>query len=263
MSVCAFWLSNCLLFLYYLRKEPNLAPATTDYQTHFQDLVNEIFVFVIRDAERRIDRVLEAALLEHEALPGFEDVAFEDEWASTRFVKKLTGRAKKGSIRSSTSAMSLFSDAGGSSGASVVVAGDTASPPRAGPTSAASASAARIVSASTIPVHEATPRSITALLSSTLFVLQIYEIPPAIIVQAFSQLFYWIACEVFNRLLNQVRSGRQSYLSSSCSDPLVGNSASTCVARARCRSVSTHRILRTGLARTGSPPRWSRCTSRR
>ncbi|GJN87708.1 hypothetical protein Rhopal_000663-T1 [Rhodotorula paludigena] len=203
MSVCAFWLSNCLLFLYYLRKEPNLAPATIDYQTHFEDLVNEIFVFVIRDAERRIDRVLEAALLEHEALPGFEDVAFEDEWASTRFVKKLTGRAKKGSIRSSTSAMSLFSDAGGSSGASVVVAGDTASPPRAGPTSAAAASAARIVSASTIPVHEATPRSITALLSSTLFVLQIYEIPPAIIVQAFSQLFYWIACEVFNRLLNQ------------------------------------------------------------
>ncbi|BGP45131.1 hypothetical protein JCM10450v2_000948 [Rhodotorula kratochvilovae] len=196
MSVCAFWLSNCLLFLHYLRKEPSLAAATTDYQTHFSDLVNEIFVFVIRDAERRIDRVLEAAILEHEALPGFEDVAFEDEWASTRFVKKLTGRAKKGGIRTSTSARSLFSDAGSTSSAA-------ASLGLGGPAADVGASPPRLVSASTVRVSEATPRSITALLSSTLFVLQIYEIPPAIIVQAFSQLFYWIACEVFNRLLNQ------------------------------------------------------------
>ena len=65
MASCAFWLSNCLLILYYLRTEPNLADATTDYQAHFSDLINEIFVFIIRDAERRIDRVLEAAVLEH------------------------------------------------------------------------------------------------------------------------------------------------------------------------------------------------------
>ncbi|GAA5971418.1 hypothetical protein JCM11641_008345 [Rhodosporidiobolus odoratus] len=198
MANCAFWLSNCLLLLYYLRKEPHLSFSTSTYQTHLCDLVNEIFVFVIRDAERRIDRVLEAALLEHEALPGFEDVAFEDEWASTRFVKKLTGRAKKGGIRNSTSARSLFSAAAGSAGGSDVSSssagvsiGDSP-PPRQ-----------RHVSASQVPIAEATPRSITALLSSTLFVLQIYEIPPSIVVQAFSQLFYWIACEVFNRLLTQ------------------------------------------------------------
>ncbi|GAA5892160.1 hypothetical protein JCM8208_001457 [Rhodotorula glutinis] len=197
MSVCAFWLSNCLLFLHYLRKEPNLCAATPDYQSHFGDLVNEIFVFIIRDAERRIDRVLEAAMLEHEALAGFEDVAFEDEWASTRFVKKLTGRAKKGSaVRNSTSAMSLFSDSGASTSSSVGLG-----PPGVG--GDVGASPPRLVSASTVPVNEATPRSITALLSSTLFILQAYEIPPAVIVQAFSQLFYWISCEVFNRLLNQ------------------------------------------------------------
>ncbi|GAA5820324.1 hypothetical protein JCM3770_004047 [Rhodotorula araucariae] len=194
MSVCAFWLFNCLLFLHYVRKEPSLCAATIDYQAHFADLINEIFVFIIRDAERRIDRVLEAAILEHEALPGFEDVAFEDEWASTRFVKKLTGRAKKGGIRTSTSARSLFADAGSSSAASLGLGG---------PAADTGASPPRLVSASTVPVNEATPRSITALLSSTLFVLQTYEIPPAIIIQAFSQLFYWIAAEVFNRLLNQ------------------------------------------------------------
>ncbi|BGP13126.1 hypothetical protein JCM10213v2_001045 [Rhodosporidiobolus nylandii] len=188
MANCAFWLSNCLLLLYYLRKDPGLSQSTSTYQAHLCDLLNEIFVFVIRDAERRIDRVLEAAMLEHEALPGFEDVAFEDEWASTRFVKKLTARGKKGGIRTSVSARSLFSAATASDTGPGV--GD--SPPRS-----------RHVSASHVPLADANPRSITALLSSTLFVLQLYEIPPSIVVQAFSQLFYWIGCEVFNRLLTQ------------------------------------------------------------
>jgi hypothetical protein len=184
MANCAFWLSNCLLLLYYLRKEPNLFISTREMQVHLCDLINEIFVFVIRDAERRIDRILETAILEHEALPGFEDVAFEGEWSSNRFVKKLTGRGKK-AMPKSGSVMSLFS---------TDVAAES-SPRSRSRQSTNSAS-----------VEEATPRSITSLLSSTLFILQIYEIPPSIVVQAFSQLFYWIACEVFNRLLTQVRS---------------------------------------------------------
>lgn len=200
MTNCAFWLSNTLLFLYYLRKEPALAVSTSNYQLHLCDLINEIFVFVIRDAERRIDRILEAAMLEHEPLAGFEDVAFEGEWGTSRFVKKLTGRGRKAShnIRSSTSAMSLFSVAsGGDSGS---LAGDTSFD-----SVGSTASPSRIVSASFVPPTEATPASVSAILSSTLFILQIYQIPPSIIVQAFSQLFYWISCEIFNRLLSQVR----------------------------------------------------------
>lgn len=190
MAGCAFWLSNCLLILYYLRTEPSLAAATIDYQAHFADLINEIFVFIIRDAERRIDRVLEASILEHEPLAGFEDVAFEDEWASTRFVKKLTGRAKKNAgIRSSTSAMSLFSDSGSVTSADGLSGvGGPGSPGRQRTASSGN-----------------TPKDVTDLLSATLYVMQLYEIPPAIIVQAFSQLFYWLSCEIFNRLLTQVR----------------------------------------------------------
>ncbi|GAA6041719.1 hypothetical protein JCM8097_003099 [Rhodosporidiobolus ruineniae] len=203
MANCAFWLSNTLLLLYYLRKDPSLSPATQTYQLHLCDLLNEIFVFVIRDAERRIDRVLEAALLEHEPLPGFEDVAFEDEWASTRFVKKLTGRGKKSGMRTSQSARSLFSAAGASGSADDPSFPSSSSPAGLGIDGASPPPRQRHVSASQIPVADATPRSITALLSSTLFVLQLYEIPPAIVVQAFSQLFYWIACELFNRLLTQ------------------------------------------------------------
>lgn len=210
MINCAFWLSNSLLLLYYLRLEPNLSQATFEMQHHLADLINEIFVFVIRDAERRIDRILETAILDHEALPGFEDVEFEGEWSSNRFVKKLTGGRKAGGSGSaggggmakSVSARSLFEA--------------TASPPRVngsggggngrgGDGLLGGGGGARGKDDGMDEGGEATPKHITQLLSSTLFILQLYEIPPSIVVQAFSQLFYWIACEVFNRLLTQVR----------------------------------------------------------
>lgn len=193
MANCAFWLSNTLLLLYFLRKEPNLFNSTADFQIHLSDLVNEIFVFVIRDAERRIDRVLETAMLEYEGVPGFEDVQFEGDWSGSRFVKKLTGRGKK-TLHRSTSTLSMFAS----------------SPPEVSQGSAPNSPGSRpafLNGATTgTPTSSAvtSPRTITALLSSTLFILQIYEIPPSIVVQAFSQLFYWISCEVFNRLLSQV-----------------------------------------------------------
>lgn len=47
------------------------------------------------------------------------------------------------------------------------------------------------------------PRSITDILSAVLLVLQLYEVNPVITVQIFSQIFFWIACEVFNRILTR------------------------------------------------------------
>jgi hypothetical protein len=46
-----------------------------------------------------------------------------------------------------------------------------------------------------------TPQSITSLLSSTLFVLQSYDVHPIIIIQAMAQFFHFISCELFNRIL--------------------------------------------------------------
>lgn len=191
MANCAFWLSNSLLLLYYLRKESNLFRTTTEYQGHLNDLINEIFVFILRDVERRIDKVLAPAILDFEGLPGFEDVQFEGEWSSNRFVQKLTGRGKKG-ITKSVSAMSIFAS--------------PESPP--GPPSPISIITPQLLpratSLASVRPNDVSPRNITALLSSALFVLQIYQLPPAIIVQAFSQLYYWISCEIFNRILTQV-----------------------------------------------------------
>lgn len=52
-----------------------------------------------------------------------------------------------------------------------------------------------------LAVQHATPQSITSLLSSTLFVLQSYDVHPIIIVQALAQFFHFISCELFNRML--------------------------------------------------------------
>ncbi|KDE08749.1 hypothetical protein MVLG_01203 [Microbotryum lychnidis-dioicae p1A1 Lamole] len=179
MAVSLFWLSNSLLLLYYLRKDTRLYNATELLRVHLADLINVLFVFILRNAEQRFDKVLDMAILEYEGLPGLEDVDFEDEW---RFVKKLTGRkSKKAGMVKSSSARNIFG------GNDVTISplrtpNSTQAPP---------------------PPAEATPATVTAMLSSLLFVLQIYDLPPSIIVQAFSQLFYWIACELFNRLLTQ------------------------------------------------------------
>lgn len=192
MANCAFWLSNSLLLLYYLRKESNLFRTTTEYQVHLSDLINEIFVFILRDVERRIDKVLAPALLDFEGLPGFEDVQFEGEWSSNRFVQKLTGRGKKG-ITKSVSAMSIFASSEPQS-------------PQLSPISITTPQLLpRAISLASIRTNDISPHSIIGLLSSTLFVLQLYQLPPSIIVQAFSQLYYWISCEIFNRILTQVR----------------------------------------------------------
>ncbi|GAA5816646.1 hypothetical protein MFLAVUS_010176 [Mucor flavus] len=45
------------------------------------------------------------------------------------------------------------------------------------------------------------PQSITSLLSSTLFVLQSYDVHPIVIIQALAQFFHYISCELFNRIL--------------------------------------------------------------
>jgi hypothetical protein len=50
---------------------------------------------------------------------------------------------------------------------------------------------------------EITPRTITSFLTSILVILQLYEVNPAITCQAFSQVYYWVGCEAFNRIITR------------------------------------------------------------
>jgi hypothetical protein len=72
MTVLAFWMSNATLLLHYMKKDQGVMSATTDFQLQMAELINEIFILIIRDAERRMDKNLDQAMLDHEPMPGFE-----------------------------------------------------------------------------------------------------------------------------------------------------------------------------------------------
>lgn len=156
MTILAFWLSNATLLLHYLKKDTGLQVSTVDFQLHISELINEIFILILRDAERRMDKVLDSAMLDHETIPGFEDVHFQNEW---RLFKK-----------------------------------------KKSPDPAAGGRALRPPS----PKQRAkpSPRNITSLLSSTLFVLDLYDIHSVITAQVLGQLFYWLGAELFNRIMS-------------------------------------------------------------
>lgn len=146
-------------------------------------------------------------------MPGFDDLRFEGEW---RFVQSLKSRTKKESHSSSLglstssrpSVMNLFGSPDRKTSLHQVS-------PNASPSKAYLSMSLlrkppvptlRTASASTHQTDTCSPQTVAAILSSTLSVLQLYEFAghPAIVIQAFSQLLYWLASELFNRILARV-----------------------------------------------------------
>lgn len=157
MTVLAFWMSNATLLLHYLKKDLGLMESTVDFQLHLSELIGEIFILIIRDAERRMNKVLDPAMLDHETIPGLEDVHFQNEW------KLFRNKSKKS--KAPEPAEKRFRPP---------------SPRRRA---------------------QISPRNITSLLSSTLFVLDLYDVHSVITTQIMSQLLYWLGAEIFNRIL--------------------------------------------------------------
>ncbi|KAK3320897.1 hypothetical protein B0T19DRAFT_430881 [Cercophora scortea] len=156
MTILAFWISNATLLLHYLKKDAGLVEATTEFQAQLAELINEIFILIVRDAERRLDKVLDAGMLDHETIPGFEDITFQNEWKIFKRKKEVKEQPLEKRYR----------------------------PPS--------------------PKQRAkpSPRNVTSLLSSTLFVLDLYDIHSVIASQVISQLIYWLGAELFNRIMS-------------------------------------------------------------
>jgi len=156
MTILAFWISNATLLLHYLKKDVGLSDSTSEFQLQLAELINEIFILIIRDAERRMDKVLDSAMLDHETIPGFEDIAFQHEWKIFKRKNQVKEEPAEKRFR----------------------------PPS--------------------PKQRAkpSPRNVTSLLSSTLFVLDLYDIHSVITSQILAQLFYWLGAELFNRIMS-------------------------------------------------------------
>jgi len=168
---------------------------------------------VIRLTEQRIDEILGAAILDYETLEEVSDVRFEGEW--NLFGRGLTLKKKRDTI---PRAGSIFANGNGTpdrsslpSAASIFGSVKEGSPFRT-PIRQQSTQNLRssvrngIVDSPSTPLateNAIEPTRVTEILSGILLVLQLYEINPAIIVQAFSQAFLWIAGELFNRILSR------------------------------------------------------------
>lgn len=172
-------------------------------------------VFIIRQTEIRVDSLLDSALLDHEPLDEVSDVRFEGEW--NLFGRPLTLKKKRDTI---PRAASLFANGNGTPDKSPLPAASSIfgsvksdspfkTPSRPQSMQEASSKTPRLGGndTPTTPLvadnGNVEPTRITEVLSSVLLVLQLYELNPAIVTQVFSQVFLWISCELFNRILTR------------------------------------------------------------
>lgn len=145
--------------LHYLKKDTGLVVATAEYQLAISELICETYNLLVFDSERRIAKILEPAMLEHEPIAGLADqVDFADDWHRFFFRRNRNRRSMPPDISKKTNQIS---------------------------------SSSRMLS----------PQSIISLLSSILYILQSYEVHPAIILQAMAQFFHFMSCEMFNQIL--------------------------------------------------------------
>lgn len=87
----AFWMTNLAQLLYYLKKDSGLVVATADYQLRLSEMISETYTMLINETERNMLKVLGPAMLEHEQIPGMEDVDFVDDWQ--RFFRRSSRRS--------------------------------------------------------------------------------------------------------------------------------------------------------------------------
>ncbi|KAK4516734.1 uncharacterized protein ATC70_011712 [Mucor velutinosus] len=173
----AFWIANLSQFLYYLKKDAGLVVATAEHQLEISELISEAYTLLVLDSEKRMDRILEPAMVEYEQLDGLEVVAFADDWH--RFFRRSRSSPPNRRSLGNTSIMDSLS-----------------SPPSPQlPPSQQQQQQQQQIRATL------SPQSITSLMTSILYVLQSYDVHPVIVIQAMAQLFHFLSCEVFNRIL--------------------------------------------------------------
>ncbi|KAI9633838.1 DIL domain-containing protein [Dioszegia hungarica] len=181
LAYLAFWAYNTTLLLYLLVSDDELRTPCDELGLlgMVEELINAIHVFVIRVAERRIDQVLDGAILDFETLEDFDDVRFEGEWTLFR-----TFGTKKQRASILPKASQVFNDA-----VSAATNDSISMPPPSSP--------------GLSKPNPNSPTQVTDILTSVLVVLHLYDVNPAITAQAFSQVFFWIAAELFNRILSR------------------------------------------------------------
>lgn len=148
-------------------------------------------------------------MLDFESLEDFDGVRFQDEWN----IFRSFGKKNKREPPLATAMFSLpNSPAKGDSpstskshhrGLSATSIQDLRAAASAAKDEAKGVIANGIATAQAMLGDKPSPRKISDILTNVLLLLQLYEVNPAFIVQVFSQTFFWISSELFNRVITR------------------------------------------------------------
>ncbi|EIM92597.1 uncharacterized protein STEHIDRAFT_151915 [Stereum hirsutum FP-91666 SS1] len=213
LTCLIFWLYNTTVWLHLMRCD-NSINETCELLGSFvliEEVINSVFVFMIRYIERRIDTLIDSAILDHSPLPEeFDGIQFEGEWS---FLRSFGAGKKK---TNATSASTLPPRNGNppvpSSAANRLPSPPTT--PGAGTKGFSSLrqtfTRSRAVSTTApmqgmFPEQPSTPQpsEITGFFDALQTMLTLSGINPALITQMWSQILYWMSCEIFNRVLTR------------------------------------------------------------
>ncbi|KAF9535373.1 DIL domain-containing protein [Crepidotus variabilis] len=213
LQCLVFWLYNTTLWLHLLECDNSINEACEMLGSFelIEEVVNSVFVFIIRFAERRIDQLLDTSILSYTHIPAELDaVQFESEWSFLRpfaSKRKTTPTSPQKPVTMPASPTSpnrpLSPTLSQSSISSATSRGlgslrDTIGRSRGG-ASAPSLAAIFQEPNATAP----SPLDLTSFLTSLHLLLVFSDINPAIITQLWSQVMYWTSCEIFNRVITR------------------------------------------------------------
>ncbi|TBU34643.1 DIL domain-containing protein [Dichomitus squalens] len=207
-----FWLYNTTVWLHLMRcdKAINQTCESLGSLSLIEEILNSVFVFVIRFAERRIDQLLDAAMLDYSpASSEFDSIQFEGEWS---FLRSFAGKKKvNGAVTSSTprgnppmSPTQVSRPPSPQPAASPQnVRGGFASLRQTFTRNRGGSTATPLQSLFDPQPPTTSPKDIISFITALHTLLTMAGINPAIITQFWSQVMYWTSSEIFNRILTR------------------------------------------------------------
>ncbi|EMD41976.1 hypothetical protein CERSUDRAFT_102361 [Gelatoporia subvermispora B] len=212
ITALLFWLYNTTVWLHLMRCDDAINETCEELGSFVavEEIINSVFIFIIRYAERKIDRLLDGSLLEHSPLSSeFESIQFESDWT---FPWSFSGKKKTAQANGHSRGSTPASPSHPSRPPSPPVSQNATSPPRFASlrqsfartraSSVATPLQAMFTDPGT-PNATQTPQNITSFMTALHTLMALSGINPALIVQFWSQIMYWAACEIFNRILTR------------------------------------------------------------
>lgn len=203
-----FWLCNTTVWLHLMRCDNSINEACELLGSFVlvEEVINSVFVFIIRYVERKTDQFLNAAILDHSPLPSeFDGIQFESEWS---LLRSLTPKRKP----ASGPAVPQLAKNGIPNSPSLPSRPISPIPMSPPPSHRSFTSLKQSFSRNRgAPISSMfqdvpsgpNPSDLTSVFDALQTFLILSGANPALITQLWSQVFYWIACEVFNRVLTR------------------------------------------------------------